>query len=104
MNDATWLAELAAHNLLAAASIPPAPIRRLRDLTRGRSALVHDRSPSQRMLGALVAGERNPHVFADFSIRRMRLNIPELVEALEGRFTEHHASMVTPSAAHRDAR
>lgn len=44
VNDATWLAELAAHNLLAASFIPPEPIRHLRDLTRARSAVVHDRT------------------------------------------------------------
>ena len=44
VNDATWLAQLAAHNLLHGSFIPPALIRQLRDLTRARSAVVHDRA------------------------------------------------------------
>lgn len=129
VNDATWLAELAAHNLLATSFIPPEAIRHLRDLTRARSALVHDRTKvyqrlekflesssiklssvasnltgvsSRHMLDALVAGERDPHVLADLSIRSMRRKIPELVEALEGRFTERHASMVKLHLRHID--
>ena len=43
MSDATWLAELAAHNLLRASFVPPEPIRQLRDLTRTRSNLTHER-------------------------------------------------------------
>lgn len=129
VNDATWLAELAAHNLLAASFIPPEPIRHLRDLTRARSAVVHDRTKvyqrlekflessgiklssvassltgvsSRQMLDALVAGGRDPQVLADLSIRSMRRKIPELVEALEGRFTEHHAAMVKLHLHHID--
>lgn len=130
VNDATWLAELAAHNLLAASFIPPEPIRHLRDLTRARSAVVHDRTKvyqrlekflessgiklssvvssltgvsSRHMLDALVAGERDPQVLADLSIRKMRRKIPELINALEGRFTEHHASVVQLHLRHIDA-
>lgn len=129
VNDATWLAELAAHNLLAASFIPPEPIRHLRDLTRARSAVVHDRTKvyqrlekflessgiklssvassltgvsSRHMLDALVAGERDPQVLADLSIRSMRRKIPELVDALEGRFTDHHAAMVKLHLHHID--
>lgn len=129
VNDATWLAELAAHNLLAASFIPPEPIRHLRDLTRARSAVVHDRTKvyqrlekflessgiklssvvssltgvsSRHMLDALVAGERDPQVLADLSIRKMRRKIPELIDALEGRFTEHHASVVQLHLRHID--
>ncbi|MBB2997468.1 transposase [Paeniglutamicibacter cryotolerans] len=129
VNDATWLADLAAHNLLAASFIPPEPIRHLRDLTRARSALVHDRTrvyqrlekflessgiklssvasnltsvSSRAMLEALVGGERDPLVLADLSLRSMRRKIPELIEALEGRFTEHHAFMVKLHLQHID--
>jgi transposase len=43
------------------------------------------------MIEALIAGERNPHVLADMAKRRMRVKIPQLVEALTGRFGDHHA-------------
>lgn len=49
---------------------------------------------SRAMLEALVAGERDPEVLAQYAQKRMRSKIPELVEALTGRFGEHHAFMV----------
>jgi transposase len=46
------------------------------------------------MLEALIAGERDPAVLADLAKQRLRHKIPELTEALRGRFSEHHAFMV----------
>lgn len=46
---------------------------------------------SRAMLQALIRGERDPGVLAQYAQRRMRSKIPELVEALTGRFTDHHA-------------
>lgn len=43
------------------------------------------------MLAALMAGDRDPARMADLARRRMRSKIPELTEALAGRFTSHHA-------------
>ena len=40
MNDAAWLADLAAHGLIRSSFVPPAPIQELRDLTRTRKQLV----------------------------------------------------------------
>lgn len=121
VNDATWLAQLAAHDLLPGSFIPPEPIRQLRDLTRSRSALVHDRAKvyqrmekflessgiklsavastltgvsARNMLDALIAGERDPKVLANMAQRRLRSKIPELIDAMEGRFTDHHAFMM----------
>lgn len=121
MNDPTWLAQLAAHGLLHGSFISPDPIRQLRDLTRNRASLVHDRGKvyqrmekflesssiklsavassltdvsARNMLDALVAGEREPQVLADLVHRRLRAKIPELVDAMEGRFTEHHTFMM----------
>ena len=46
------------------------------------------------MLNALIDGERVPKVLAEMAQRRLRSKIPELVDVLEGRFTEHHAFMM----------
>ena len=116
--DATWLAQLGAHGLVRASFVPPEPIRQLRDLTRARTAITRERGrEAQRleklledagiklsavasdilgvsgraMLDALIAGDRDPAVLADLAKRRLRSKIPELTEALTGRFTEHHA-------------
>jgi transposase len=44
--DAAWLAELLEHGLLGASFVPPAPIRKLRDLTRYRKRLAALARPS----------------------------------------------------------
>lgn len=46
------------------------------------------------MLRALADGERDPVVLADLAKGTMRNKIPQLEDALAGRFTEHHAFMV----------
>jgi len=98
--------------------VPPEPIRPLRDLTRTRTAITRERSreiqrleklledagiklssvatdifgvSGRAMIEALIAGERDAGRMADLARRRMRVKIPQLTEALVGRFTEHHA-------------
>lgn len=121
VSDASWLAQLGAHGLLRASFVPPPPIRELRDLTRARSAVVHERIrciqrlekflestgiklsstvsnlmgvSSRAMLQALVDGERDPAVLAQLARGRLRKKTVSLTEALVGRFSEHHAFMV----------
>ncbi|MEV0157236.1 IS110 family transposase [Micromonospora sp. NPDC050686] len=116
--DATWLAQLGAHGLVRGSFVPPEPIRQLRDLTRARTAITRERGrqvqrleklledagiklsavasdilgvSGRAMLEALIAGDRDPAALADLARRRLRSKIPELTEALNGRFTEHHA-------------
>jgi len=45
------------------------------------------------MLGALIAGERDPKVLAGLARGRMRAKHAALVEALTGRFDDHHAEL-----------
>jgi transposase len=45
------------------------------------------------MLEALIDGQRDPTVIADLVHWRMRPKIPALMEALTGRFSEHHRFM-----------
>ncbi|MHB8335610.1 MAG: IS110 family RNA-guided transposase [Acidimicrobiales bacterium] len=121
VSDAAWLAQLGAHGLVRGSFVPPEPIRQLRDLTRTRTAVVRERGreiqrlekfledsgvklssvathltgvSGRAMLDALVAGERDPEVLADMAKRRLRSKIPELTEALTGRFNDHHAFLV----------
>ena len=47
------------------------------------------------MLQALVDGQRDPTALADLAKRRLRVKIPELTEALTGRFSEHHAFLAS---------
>ncbi len=118
--DAVWLAKLTERGLLRPSFVPPAPIRQLRDYTRLQVDLTRERtrhwqrleklledaliklssvastldSQSVRdMLEALIAGQRNPKVLAGLARGRMRAKYPALVEALTGRFDDHHAEL-----------
>ena len=122
VSDAAWLADLGAHGLLRSSLVPPPPIRRLRDLTRARTALTRDRSrqvqriekvledtgiklssvasdivgvSGRLMLQALIDGQNNPTVIAELAQRRLRAKIPVLTEALNGRFTAHHGFLIS---------
>lgn len=120
VSDAAWLAQLGAHGLLRGSFVPPEPIRELRDSTRARSMMTKDRArikqrmekflessgfklsavvsdllgvSSRRILEAILDGERDPHVLADLAKGRLRSKTAKLVDALQGRFTEHHVFM-----------
>lgn len=121
VSDARWLAELAAHGLLRASFVPPEEVRHLRDLTRTRTNLTREQTreyarmeknledaniklslvastlttkSAHAILTAMVNGERDPHVLAGLAHVSMIKKAPELVEALTGRFSDHHAFMV----------
>ena len=127
VGDAAWLAELLEHGLLRGSFVPPAPIRELRDLTRYRKRLIQAHaSEGQRiqktledagikldsvatdvlgasgraMLGALVAGERDPGVLAELAKGRLRAKLPQLRQALRGRFGDHHALLLRLALSH----
>ena len=118
VSDAAWLAQLGAHGLVRGSFVPPEPIRQLRDLTRTRTTVVRERAKEiqrlekllqdagiklssvasdisgvsgRAMLEALISGQHDPAELADLAKRRLRSKIPALIEALTGRFTEHHA-------------
>jgi transposase len=120
VSDAAWLADLGAHGLVRASFVPPAPIRELRELTRARTIITRERAreiqrleklledaciklssvatditgvSGRLMLQALIDGTTDPRALADLAQRRMRSKIPELTEALTGRFTAHHRYM-----------
>jgi transposase len=119
--DSVWLAKLTEKGLLRPSFVPPARIRALRDYTRLRVDLTRERSrywqrleklledalikvscvastldtlSVRDMLDALIAGERDPRRLADLARGRMRTKRTALVEALRGRFDDHHAELV----------
>ncbi len=118
--DAVWLAKLNERGMLRPSFVPPAEIRRLRDYTRLRADLTEDRSrykqrmeklledalikvstvatdifgvSGRAMIEALIAGERDARVLAGMAKGRMRPKQAALVEALTGRFDDHHAEL-----------
>jgi transposase len=119
--DAVWLAKVVERGMCRPSLVHPAPIRRLRDLTRYRRTLIRDRTRERQrleklledaqiklssvisdilgvsgraMLEAMIAGNRNPTALAQLARTNMRGKIPVLEEALTGHFTDHHALLV----------
>ena len=119
--DAKWIAELVAHDLVQPSFVPPPRIGALRDLVRMRTALVQMRTQvknrvlavledtnvklsslvsdpfgvsGRRMMDALAKGERDSKVLSEMAMGVLRRKIPQLEEALEGSFTEHHAFLI----------
>jgi transposase len=117
MSDAEWLADVVAHGMVRPSFVPPPAIRELRSLTRYRKRQVDVRAAEvqrlekvlqdagiklssvasevlslsgRRMVEALISGQRDPAVLAQFAIGRMRNKIPALTQALAGRFEAHH--------------
>jgi transposase len=114
----------------AAVVCPPAEIRQLRDYTRLRWDLTGDRGrqvqrleklledaliklstvatdimgvSGRAMLEALIAGQRDPKVLAELARGQMRGKRGALVQALTGRFDDHHAELARMLLDHYDA-
>lgn len=129
LSDAEWLAHLLECGLLRGSFIPPADIKAARDVIRYRRKLIEHRTSEIGRLGnvlqdagikadsvassittksvramveALIDGERRPTVLAELARGRMRSKIPDLQQALEGRFDEHHALMGRLHLTHLD--
>jgi transposase len=129
VRDAEWIADLLRHGLLRASFIPDRPQRDLRDLTRYRASLVHERASEvnrlqkvleganiklasvasdilgtsgRDMLEALVGGSTDAAVLAQLARGRLREQIPRLEQALAGRFGAHHRFLIAEQLAHID--
>jgi transposase len=129
VGDAAWLCRLLEAGLLRASLVPPKPVRTLRSLTRYRKTQIKERQrETQRlqktledagikldsvasnvlgksgraMLDALCRGTTDPDVLADLARGRLRAKLPELREALAGRFEAEHALLVSRILAHID--
>jgi transposase len=129
VKDAEWLADLLRHGLLRGSFIPPQAQRDLRDLTRQRTNLVQDRATvvnrlhkvlewanikltsvatnvtgasARAMLEAILQGQADPQVLAEFAQGRMRNKLPELERALAGRVREHHRFLIAGHLAQID--
>jgi transposase len=121
VRDAEWLADLLRHGLLRGSFIPPRELRELRDLTRYRSELVHDRVrlvnrlhkvledanvklamvatdvlgvSGRAILAALIAGETDPATLADLARGTLQKKRQQLEQALHSQFRPHHAFLL----------
>jgi transposase len=129
VKDAEWIAELLRHGLIRASFIPAPAQRQLRDLTRYRTHLVEERArltnrlqvvledaniklasvvtdvrgvSARAILEALIAGETDPATLAELARGRLRTKRDLLAQAVVGRFTAHHAFLITEQLSHLD--
>jgi len=127
--DAGWICQMTEYGLVAPSFVPPSPIRRLRLLTRRRATLTSERSreknrmaalledagiklgvvatdifgvSGRHMIEAMIGGEGNPHVLADLALGVLVRKHPALIEALTGRFADHHALLAQQILDHVD--
>ncbi len=129
VQDAEWGCQLVEHGLVRASFVPPRPQRELRDLVRYRKAKIQERGrevqrvektlqdagiklssvasevlgkSARLMLDALICGTHDPELLADLAKGALRKKIPALREALQGRFTGHHALLIGQMLAQID--
>jgi len=115
--DAEWIAQLLQYGLLRASYVPCEIIRDLRDLTRMRASLSQEASrissriqkvledanvklasvatnvlgkSGRAMLEDIITGEDNPEHLASLALGHLRVKIPQLRLALEGKSRPHH--------------
>ncbi len=129
VSDAEWLSDVAAHGMVRPSFVPPPEIREVRELTRYRKTQVDARvkeiqrlektlqdagikltsvassvwlKSSRAMIGAMIAGERDPKVLAQMAKSVLRAKIPQLEEAFSGHFGDHHAFLCREIIDHID--
>ena len=129
VQDAEWGCQLIEHGLVRSSFVPPRPLRELRDVVRYRKAKIQERTrevqrvektlqdagiklssvaskvlgvSARQMLDALISGTHDPEVLAELARGALRKKIPALREALQGRFTGHHALLVGQMLAQID--
>ena len=129
VQDAEWGCQLIEHGLVRTSFVPPRPLRELRDLVRYRKAKIQERTrevqrvektlqdagiklssvasevlgvSARKMLDALISGTHDPNVLADLAKGALRKRIPALREALNGRFSGHHALLIGQMLAQID--
>ena len=132
MRDAQWIADRLRHGLLRPSFIPDRPQRDLRELTRYRTTLIHERASEvnrlqqvlegansklssvatdilgksgRDILVALVSGTSAAAALAQLAQLargRLREKIPHLEQALAGQFGAHQRFLIAQQLAHSD--
>jgi transposase len=130
LNDAMWIADLAACGLIKASFVPEEAIQELRSLLRARKQLVREQvshvqriqksleeanikldsvisdvmgASGRRMIEAMIAGVRDPRKLAALASGRIKAKPKALYDALHGRLTDHHRFMLQLHLGQYDA-
>ncbi|WP_245747364.1 IS110 family RNA-guided transposase [Anaerobacillus alkalidiazotrophicus] len=123
VKDAEWLAQLLRCGLIESTFVPPEDIRDLRDLTRYRKKLIHNRTSERnrihkilqdanikltsvlsnifgvsgrRILEATINGEKiETKQLHELVDKRTKASIADIASAINGRMRRHHRDMLS---------
>lgn len=129
IKDAEWIADLLRHGLIRGSFVPDRNQRELRELTRYRRSLIHERTrevnriqkvleganiklssvatnvvgiSGRAMIEAMVNGVDDPRVLADMARGALRRKKASLEKALQGLISEHQRMMLNIQLQHLD--
>ncbi|MCZ8513017.1 IS110 family transposase [Paenibacillus filicis] len=129
VKDAEWIAKLVRHGLVQGSYIPNRDQREMREIIRYRRSIIEERTrevnrlqkvleggniklssvasnvigvSGRNMLEAMINGETDASVLADFAQKKLKLKKEQLKLALEGRLGAHQLLMIEKQLAHID--
>jgi transposase len=129
VKDAEWIAKLLRHGLVQGSFIPNRDQRELREIVRYRRSIIEERTrevnrlqkvleggniklssvasnvlgvSGRHMLEAMINGETDTSVLADFAQKKLKAKKEQLKLALEGRLGPHQLLMLEKQLAHID--
>jgi len=129
VKDAEWIARLLRHGLVQGSFVPSREQRELREIVRYRRSIVEERArevnriqkvleggniklssvasnilgvSARNMLEAMIKGEEDVVILADFAQKKLKTKKEELKLALDGRLAAHQLSMIEKQLGHID--
>jgi len=129
VKDAEWIARLLRYGLVQGSFIPNREQRELREVVRYRRSIIEERTrevnrlqkvleggniklssvasnvlgvSARNMLEAIIKGENDTAILADFALKKLKRKKEELKLALEGRLGDHQLQMIEIQLAHID--
>lgn len=129
VKDAEWIARLQRHGLVQGSFIPNREQRELKEIVRYRRSIVEERTrevnrlqkvleggniklssvasnvlgvSGRNMLEAMIEGEEDTSILADFALKKLKDKKEELKLALEGLLGAHQIYMLEKQLAHID--
>ncbi|TWH58082.1 transposase [Desulfitobacterium sp. LBE] len=129
VKDAEWITRLLRHGLVQGSFVPDRDQRELREIVRYRRSIIEERArevnriqkvleggniklasvasnilgvSARNMLEAILQGEKDTEVLADFAQKKLKAKKDDLKLALEGRLGEHQVLMIEKQLGHID--
>lgn len=129
VKDAEWIAKLLRHGLVQGSYIPNREQRELREIIRYRRSIIEERTreinrlqkvleggniklssvasnvlgvSGRSMLEAMIQGEMDPSILADFAQKKLKAKKEQLKLALEGSLGPHQLLMLEKQLSHID--